>query len=182
MKLGKEEIQKLSLGLLLFVGMVYSYFSMLLFPEMAKQASLRKNIAALGPEITASQAQIKKGKDLETTASAKSQVVQQVHAMIPEGSPVAWFPPRMAEFFKRQGIDKTTSKMNADPVEKLAGFRRLAWSIDLPRVDFGQFGAAVCAMENEELLMEITNVQIETSREDPESQHAVLTVHNLIKK
>ena len=37
-------------------------------------------------------------------------------------------------------------------------------------------------MENEELLMEITNVQIETSREDPESQHAVLTVHNLIKK
>ena len=182
MKLGKEEIQKLALGLLLFVGVVYSYFAMLLLPELAKQASLRKNIAALGPEIATAKAQINKSKELEQTAAAKTQVIPQVHAMIPDGSPVAWFPPRMAEFFKRQGIDKASSKLIGDQPEKLAGFRRLAWSIDLPKVEFGQLGAAICAMENEEPLMEITNVQIETSREDTETQHVVLTVHNMIKK
>ena len=182
MKLGKEEIQKLALGLLLFVGVVYSYFSMLLLPELAKQVSLRKNIAALGPEIAASRAQTKKRTELEKTMLAKTQLLPQVLAMIPEGSPVAWFPPRMAEFFKRQGIDKASSKQGADQLEQLAGFRRLAWSIDLPKVEFGQLGAAVCAMENEEPLMEITSLQIEAGREDTETQHAVLTVHNLIKK
>ena len=182
MKLGKEEIQKLALGLLLFVGVVYSYFAMLLFPELAKQATLRTNMAALAPEIAGSNAQIKKSGELEKTLHMRTQILPQVQAMIPEGSPVAWFPPRMAEFFKRQGIDKATSRLNGEQAEKLAGFRRLAWSIDLPKVEFGQLGAAVCAMENEEPLMEITSLQIEASREDTETQHVVIVVHNLIKQ
>ena len=32
MKLGKEEIQKIVLGVLLFFGLIYSYFDMLLGP------------------------------------------------------------------------------------------------------------------------------------------------------
>ena len=58
MKLGKEEIQKLALGLLMLVGVVYSYFDMLLFPELKRQEAIRKNIESITPEIAKAKEQI----------------------------------------------------------------------------------------------------------------------------
>ena len=183
MKLGKQEIQKLILGVLILIGVVYSYFDLLLFPEMASQAALKKSIEALGPEINTAQGQVKKTADLQKASPPKLQIIPQVHAMIPDGSPVAWFPTRIGDFFKRQGIDKTAIKMNNEfPEKELPGFRRLAWTVDLSKVDFAQFGTAVCALENEEPLMEITSIQIDASRDDVESQHVVLTLNNLLKQ
>ena len=65
MKLGKDEIQKLVLGGLMLIGLIYGYFSMLLGPLSTRQESARKKIIALGPQIAeakahhASQTQLK---------------------------------------------------------------------------------------------------------------------------
>ena len=183
MKLGKEEIQKLALGILLLIGVVYSYFDMLLFPELKKQEAIRKNIAALAPEITKAKDQVKKLQELERTAPEKTKVLPQVQPMIPDGAPVAWFPPRVSEFFKRYGIDRVAAKMNTETVEKeLPGFRRIAWTIDLQKVDFVSYGQAICALENEEPLVEITSLMLEVSHDDIESQRALITVNNLAKQ
>jgi hypothetical protein len=183
MKLGKEEIQKLALGLLLFFGLIYSYFDLLLGPLSKKQDAIRQSTAALGPEITKAKAQIAKTRQLEANAEAVQLTVRQVDAMIPEGSPVAWFPPRMAEFFKKQGIDKTLTRMNGEvPDKELPGFRKLAWGIDLPKVDFVPFAEAIAILENEEPLFEIASLQIDASREDVESQHALITLNNIVKQ
>lgn len=183
MKLGKDEIQKLALGILLLIGVVYSYFDLLLFPELKNQEAIRKNIAALNPEITKAKEQVKRAQDLEKTATQKTQVVPQVQAMIPDGAPVAWFPPRVSEFFKRHGIDRVAAKMNTETAEKeMPGFRRISWSLDLPKVDFVSYGQALCALENEEPLVEITSLLIEGTHEDIESQHALITVNNLAKQ
>jgi hypothetical protein len=183
MKLGKEEIQKLVLGILILCGAVYSYFTMLLFPTMAKQEALQKSISALGPEISKAKAQIAKTKKLESEAPAKLRVVPQVQAMIPEGSPIAWFPPRIADLFKRQGVEKATSRLNSEaPQKDLPGFRRMSWSVDISRVEFPGLGQAICALENEDPLSEIANIQIEVNREDVESQHALITLNNLTKQ
>lgn len=183
MKLGKEEIQKLVLGGLLVLGMIYSYFDLLLFPLKKRQEAAIKSTVALGPEIQNAQAQIKKTQDLERTVPEKTVVIRQVDSMIPEGSPVAWFPTKVGDFFKRQGIEKATTKMNSESPEKeLPGFRRLSWGIDFPKVVYGQFGGAIAAFENEEPLLEIRTMQIDASRDDAESQRSTITVHNLVKQ
>lgn len=183
MKLGKDEIQKLVLGGLLFVGLVYSYFDLLLFPLKKHQEATQKSTVALGPEIQAAQAQVKKVQDLERTVPEKTIVSRQVDTMIPEGSPVAWFPTKVGDFFRRQGIEKATTKMNGETPEKeLPGFRRLSWGIDLPKIIYGQFGGAIAALENEEPLLEIRTLQIDASRDDAETQRSTITVNNLVKQ
>ena len=183
MKLGKEEIQKLVLGVLLFFGLIYSYFDLLMGPLWKKQEATQVSIAALGPEITNAKAQIDKTKTMEKEAIQAQMTARQVDQMIPEGSPVAWFPTRMAEFFKKQGIDKALTRMNGESAEKdLPGYRRLVWGVDLPKVEFVSFAEAVAALENEEPLYEIAALQIDASREDVEAQHALITLNNLVKQ
>jgi len=183
MKLGKDEIQKIALGVLLLFGVIYSYLDLLLGPLNKRQAATRQSIAALGPEITSAKAQIEKTRKLEENADASVLISKQVEAMIPEGSPVAWFPTRMGDFFKKQGIEKVQTRMNGEVPEKdLVGFRRLIWGVDLPRVEFVSFAQAIAALENEEPLLEVSALQIDASREDVEAQRALITVTNLVKQ
>ena len=183
MKLGKEEIQKIVLGSLMLVGIIYVYFNMLLGPLMQRQTIVKQSIVLLDPQIAAAQAQIKKTASLEATAPKATQTLAQVSAMIPEGSPVAWFPTRLGDFFKKQGVDKTATRLNNEIDDKnLPGFRRISWSVDLPRVDFIPFAAAIAQLENDEPLVEISALQVDTSGEDVESQHVLMTVNNLVKQ
>ncbi len=183
MKLDKEEIQKIVLGALLLLGVVYSYFDLLLGPLTKRAEVTQAGIVSLGPEIANAKEQIAKTEQLEKDTPKLTLPMRQAEAMIPEGAPVAWFPTRMTDFFKKQGIDRASTRMtNETPVKELPGFRRIAWGVDLPKVDFAVFGQAVAALENSEPLLEITGLQIDTSREDLESQHAFLTVNNLVKQ
>lgn len=183
MKLGKEEIQKIVLGVLIFFGLVYSFFDSLLIPLMKRIEVSNKSLAALGPEIASSNGQIQKTKKMEADFANSILTMRQVETMIPDGSPVAWFPTRMTEFFKKQGIEKSSTRMNGDFSEKeLPNFRHIIWAVDLPRVEFSVFGQAMAALENEEPLIEVTAVQIDTSRDDVEAQHVVLTLNNLVKR
>jgi len=183
MKLGKEEIQKLVLGGLLLIGLVYVYFNLLLAPLKKQQAAGRQSTAELGPQIVNAKGQLKRTAELERTFSERTTVLRQVDAMIPEGSPVAWFPTKVGDFLKRQGIEKVTTKINTEAAEKdMPGFRRLSWGIDLAKVSYSQFGNAVCALENEDPLLEIRTLQIDASRDDAETQRVTLTVNNLVKQ
>lgn len=183
MKLGKEEIQKLFLGILLLIGLVYSYFDMLLFPTIRKQEAVAKNIASLQPELAKARDQIKRTQELEKAAPQKTQVVPQVEALIPDGAPVAWFPPRVGDLFKKQGIDKVAAKMNTEMPEKEApGFRRILWTIDFPKVDFVRYAKALATLENEEPLVTVTSLTLEPSADDMQWQRALITVNNLVKQ
>ena len=183
MKLGKDEIQKIALGVLLLFGVLYSYLDLLLGPLSKRQEAIKQSIAALGPEINNAKAQIEKTRKLEESADAARLIARQVDAMIPEGSPVAWFPTRMGDFFKKQGIDKVQTRMNGElPDKELPGFRKLIWGVDLPRVEFVSFAQAIATLENEEPLIEVSSLQIDASREDVETQRALITVTNLVKQ
>ena len=86
MKLGKEEIQKIVLGSLMLLGIVYVYFSLLLGPLVARQAAVRTAITDLDPQIAAAQAQIKKTAEAEAASPKATRTLAQVGAMIPDGS------------------------------------------------------------------------------------------------
>ena len=154
MKLGKEELQKAFLGLLLLLTLVYGYFEMLLGPLKLGQKGLRKEIETLTAANKEANAQVRRTQQAEAEVPGAQLVVQQVKAMIPEGAPVAWFPTHVAEHFKRQGVDRAATRLNSEQPEKeLPGFRRIFWSVELPKVEFVPFAQALADLVNEEPLV-----------------------------
>lgn len=183
MKIGKDEIQKIFLASLLFGGVIYCYFTMLLGPLNRREKAAEQRIAELGPQIEAARSQIRKTHNLEIQAPEVSSVLDSINALIPDGAPIAWFPPRMVEFFKRQGIEKTSTRLTNELAEKdLAGYRRLIWSVDLPKAEFTPLAIAIAGLENEEPLLQITNLTIESIKEDVQYQHALLSIGSIAKQ
>jgi hypothetical protein len=107
----------------------------------------------------------------------------QIDAMIPEGAPVAWFPTLVADFFKRQGVEKITTRMSSEVADKeLTGYRRINWGVDVPKVDCLRFASSLADLENQEPLLEIQGVTIEAVKDNPEAQHVLLTLNNIVKQ
>lgn len=180
--LGKDHIQKIALGSLMAIGVVYGYFDFLLGPLRAKTRAIAIGIAALDPEINKANAQMLRAKAIAKDAPPVEASIASINALIPEGSPVAWFPVRINELFKKAGSERATTKLTAETPEKeLNGYRRVTWAIDLPLVECMAFGAAVAELENQEPLVEIQSIAVETLRENPEAQRALLTVNNIVK-
>lgn len=183
MKLTKDQTQKIALGVLMMVGVVYSYFDFLLGPVQRGRAVANTNTDGLEPQIAAANGQIARAVTIETQSPEAMRIVKQVEAMIPEGSPVAWFPPRLSEFFKKKGMDRVAARVNNDSLDKdYEGYRRVNWGVELPRVDFMAFAAAISDLENEEPLLEIQSLDIEAGRDEAQMQRVNLVLNNLVRK
>lgn len=183
MKVGKEEAQKIVLGVLLGVGVVFGYFQWLLSPLQARHAATKKSVAALDPAISKAKAQIARDNEVRAQAPLAQATLAQIDGMIPEGAPVAWFPPRIGEFFKNHGVEKVITRMNSESAHPtLVGYRRISWSIDLPKVECMNFGATLADLENTEPLIAIESLTMETIREEPDAQHVLLNLVNIVKQ
>jgi hypothetical protein len=182
MKLDKEQKQKVVLGGMIVVGVIYAYFEFLLGPVSRAESAAVKSAAALDPKIEEAKLQIAKTEALKKRAPEAQKFMKQIISTIPEGSPIVWFPQRVSEIFKKHGVEKVACRSNTDVPEKnLPGFKRLTWGLEAPKVDFLAFGAAVAALENSEPLVEIQSFEIEANRDDVGVQRAALGLHNLIR-
>lgn len=182
MKLSKEQIQKITLGTMMFAGIIYAYFEFLLGPLTADREHAVKATAALAPKIAAAQAQIAKVKTIEAMAPASKMLVEQVGAMIPQGAPVAWVPTRLTETLKAEGVAKASARMAGEPPEReLPGFGKYAWTVDIPQVEFITFARALSALENAEPLMELQSLEIEAGRDEFQAQRVTFTIHNIVR-
>ena len=182
MKLGKEEIKKICASVLLLVALLWGYFALLLGPLEENEQRSIAGIQALEPQIAEAKQQIMKTAELEKKAPIATAALDQLKSSIPDGAPIAWFPPRMADFFKRHGIEKTSTHLvSEEPDAGLPGFRKLIWAVEIQKVEFIPFGKAVSSLENEEPLLNVLNVTVEATREDAQFQHAILTVSTLVK-
>lgn len=182
MKLGKEEIQKIFLGVLVLIGVLYYYFSMLLGPLDKKEADAKAKIAQLTPQIDEANKTIKGAMPFEKKGTEATETLDQIKSLIPDGAPIAWFPPKIIDFFKRQGIEKTAVHLGGENTDKdLPGFKKLIWSLDIPRVDVVQLGIAIAALENEHPLIEINSLQIEDLKDNVQYQSAKITLTTTIK-
>ena len=183
MKLTREQIQKIALGVMMFFGVVYAYFEFLLGPLSAAREHALKETEALAPKIAAARAQISKTKSIEEKAPVLQQLLEQVKAMIPQGAPVAWVPTKLTELFKREGIEKATVRSAGEPAEKeLTGFGKFAWAIEIPHTEFITFAHALSVLENSEPLMEVQTLEVEASRDNVQFQRVSVAVHNIVRQ
>ena len=181
MKLGKEEIQKIVLGILLLIALLYGYFEVLLGPLKKQRTMSQQRITELTTKLSETRGQIRRGQELEASVPEATKAVSQVKAMIPEGAPVAWFPPQIAEHFKREGVNKGVVRMAGEQADKdLPGFRRMTWTVDFAQVDFVPFAEALADFENNEPLAEVASMQMEAGNPDVEFQKASMSVRTTV--
>ena len=182
MKLNKDQKQKLVLGVMMLGFVIYAYNEFLLGPLQLDKENALTESGTLDPKIAEAQQQIAKTEQMKAKAPEAKALMAQVNAMIPEGSPVAWFQPRVADFFKGHGIKGVVAKMTGDVVDKdVPAFRRAGWNLELPRVEFIPFANAVSELENREPLFEISAFDVEAGREDVSVQRASLILTNLVR-
>jgi hypothetical protein len=108
-----------------------------------------------------------------------------LRTLSPEGAPIAWFPPRIKNFFAEQHIDKATARLDSTTAckeKELAAWSRSNWSIDLPQADFITLGKALAKLENTEPLLSIKRLTIHSSTDSPQLQQVTLTLTTLIDK
>jgi hypothetical protein len=182
-KLKKEEIQKIVLGALLALGVVYGFFDILYFPLKKREKAKRVSIDALEPEIAASQAKIARIGEIEKAEPEARKIIDRIEAMMPEGSPVAWFPTLINDFFKGQRIEKVTTRLASEAPDKdIPSYKRVVWSIELPKTECVSFASSLAEFENEAMLVEIQGIVVETQPEEPAFQRVTLAVNNIVKQ
>jgi hypothetical protein len=183
-KLDKDQIQKIGLSALMMIILVYCYFNFLLAPLNKQEINATNRITGLDAEIEKAKSLIKRGKAVQDQSASAAEMLAQINDRIPDGAPIAWFPPQMRAFFDRHNLKDTTTRggameTSADP--NLAAFKNSSWTIDIPAAGADQLGIALAGLENENILLEITHLQINTQPDNLEKQRVSLNVITLLK-
>lgn len=183
-KLDKDQIQKISLSALMMIILVYCYFNFLLAPLNKQEVNATSRIAALDAQIEKAKTLVKRGKAVQDQGASAEEMLAQINDRIPEGAPIAWFPPQMRAFFERHNLKDTTTRggtLDKPDDLNLAAFKNSSWVIDIPATGADQLGIALAGLENENVLLEITHLQINTQPDNLEKQRVSLNVITLLK-
>ncbi len=182
-KLTKDQWQKISLSALLMIGLIYCYFTFLIGPMGKTDASNLASIEALDGQLAQARTQEMRSRTIEAQARTAEETLAQVNDMIPEGEPIAWFPPKMHDFLERQNLKNSVVRPagGASPEAGMGDLKSETWSIEVPQSGFVQLGIALAGLENEEKLLQITHLQISNQVDNPEKQHVMINVVALEK-
>jgi len=181
MKLEQAQAKKLGISAVVLIAFLYGYFAFLLDPLKQSEQTSISGIASIGPQIEDANKQMATTAELEKQAPGATAFLTKLKNNIPDGEPIAWFPPKMSAYFKSHGIDKCTTRMVSETADVMPGFRKLVWTVDVPKVEYTSLGVAISSLENDEPLIDILNVTIDATREDAQYQHAVLVLSTLVK-
>ncbi len=184
-KLNKDQIQKIGLSALGFIGLIYCYFSFFLGPLNKSRAAAEARIAELQGKMASSKTELKKTANLEAQAREATGRYEALKATTAEGAPIAWFPPKMRTFFAEQGIEKVGARLESSGEFKqpeLTDWIKDTWVIEMPQSDYPDLGKTVAKLENTEPLLAVQRVVIHAVPEDPQYQQVSLSAETTLLK
>ena len=184
-KLSKDEIQKISLSVLGFFALIYCYFTFFLGPLDRSRATMTAAIADVQAKTASSKVEMKKTASLEVQAKEATGRYEALKATTAAGAPIAWFPPKMRDFFAAQGIDKATARLESSNDFKepeLADWIKDTWVIELPQSEYAALGEALAQLENNEPLLVINHLTIHAVPEEPAYQQVSLLAQTALFK
>ena len=184
-KFNKDQIQKIALSLLGFVGLIYVYFSFFLGPLNKSREAAAARIAEVQIKTASSKTEMKKTANLEMQAKEATGRYEALKATTADGAPIAWFPPKMRSFFGEQGIDKVTARLETSGDFKqpeLSDWIKDTWAVELPQSEYETLGKAIAELENSEPLLSIEQIVIHAVPEEPQYQQVSLAVQTALLK
>jgi hypothetical protein len=184
-KLSKDEIKKLALSTMGFIFLLYVYFTFFLGPLQKSRDTALAQINEVQKKIDGSKGEMAKASNLEKQAKESTARFAAFKALIPDGAPIAWFPPRMKTFFANQQIDKALARLESNTTFKqpeLSGWTKYNWLIDLPQADYDALGKAIADLENAEPLLSITKLSMHVVPTAPQFQQVGIAATTVIEK
>jgi hypothetical protein len=184
-KLSRDEIKKLALSTMGFIFLLYVYFTFFLGPLQKSRDTALAQINEVQKKIDGSKGEMAKASNLERQAKESTARFAAFKALIPDGAPIAWFPPRMKTFFANQQIDKALARLESNTTFKqpeLSGWTKYNWLIDLPQADYDALGKAIADLENAEPLLSITKVSMHVVPTAPQFQQVGIAATTVIEK
>jgi hypothetical protein len=184
-KLNKDQIQKIILSTLGFVGLIYCYFNFFLGPLNKSRETMTAAIADVDAKTASSKTELKKTANLELQAKEATSRYEALKHTTADGAPIAWFPPKMRTFFADRGIDKVTARLESSGDFKqpeLSDWIKDTWAIELPESDYSDLGKAIADLENSEPLLAIHRVAIHAEPEQPQYQQVSLSAQTALLK
>lgn len=183
-KLSKDDISKIILSALMLIGLIYGYFTFLIGPMNLQETRNAAAIEALDKKLADAKIKLLRTRNLGQDAKAAAEILSQVNEQIPDGSPIAWFPPRIRAFCERHDIKDVVIRLGSTekPADAtLVAYNNVAWTIEIPQVPFGVLGNALSGLENEEMLLEITRLQMNNLGDNLENQRVSISATTLLK-
>ncbi len=184
-KFNKDQIQKIALSVLGFIGLIYCYFSFFLGPLNKSRQAAAAEIAEVQAKTSSSKTEMKKTENLEIQAKEATGRYEALKATTADGAPIAWFPPKMRTFFGQQGIDKVSARLESSADFKqpeLADWIKDIWAIELPQSEYSALGKAIAELENSEPLLALQRVVIKAVPEEPQYQQVSLLAETALLK
>ncbi|HEY3662980.1 MAG TPA: hypothetical protein VGL24_07495 [Chthoniobacterales bacterium] len=184
-KFNKDQIQKIILSVLGFIGLIYCYFTFFLGPLDKSRATMSASIAEVQAKTASSKTEMKKTANLELQAKEATGRYEALKATTADGAPIAWFPPKMRTFFGEQGIDKVTARLESSAEFKqpeLSDWVKDTWAIELPQSEYAALGNAIAQLENSEPLLAINHLVIHAVPEEPQYQQVSLLAQTALFK
>ena len=185
MKLSQDQIKKIFLSLIGLVALVYCYFSFLLGPLQASQENMISTTAELEGKVAGSKKTMEQTAQLERTAGPAIRLSKTVEAMIPEGAPLAWVPPRIKSFFASDGVDPGAIRLlSTFPLKQpeMAAYAIDDWLVDFPHADFLVLAKSIARFENENPLWSVASLRLKANEAELGLQTATLGIRTLVKK
>lgn len=182
-KLTKDQIQKIILSTLGFIALIYCYFTFFLGPLNKSRAAMTQSIAEIEAKNASSKSELKKTANLELQAKEATSRYQALKATTSDGAPIAWFPPKMRNFFADQEIEKAGVRLEASGAYKepeLADWIKDTWAIELPLSGYDTLGKAIAELENTEPLLAVQKITVRAVPEDPQFQQVSLTAQTTL--
>lgn len=184
--LTKDQIQKLFLTGMLLVALVYGYSSFLLGPLQRSRADALRGTADLQAKLANAESEIQKCARLEEEARFFTTRFALIQEQIPQGAPIAWFPPAMRNFFAGFDVPVNPVRLvNSAPLRdsNLSDFLRHEWTMEVPQIDYHALGRVLAALENEQPLLSIKHLHIGPSAIDgPEFQTVALNLSTVSRR
>lgn len=183
-KFNKDQIQKIILSGMLFIFLLYCYFTYGLDPLKAKNKRNTTEMEEVQKKLDAAKLQIRKGQNAVTNAATAVATMESIKGMIPREAPIAWLPPRLTAFFASQGIEKIAVKPGrTEPVrlEGLGDFKYYFWSIETEGISFLKMAPALSALENNQPLLIIRGLHFEVLPGNPEMQKFSCELNSILK-
>ena len=184
-KFNKDQIQKIVLSTIGFIGLIYCYFNFFLGPLNRSRESMSKTIAEVQAKTASSKNEMKKTDNLEAQAREATGRYEAFKRTTADGAPIAWFPPKMKTFFGSHNIDKAAVRLESSgdfPQPELSSWLRDSWVIDLPQSEYEVLGKAIAQLENTEALLAVQRISIRAIPDQPQYQQVALSVQTVLLK
>ncbi len=172
-KLSKDQTQKIILSLMMFAILIYGYFQFLLGPLAKKDAANIKAVAELEKNISEASRSVRLGSNAVESSLAATATMRQIDGMIPKEAAIAWFPPKVSNFFDKRGVPKVTVKLRGTEKVSAPGlqeFKNFTWDVAFPPANFINVITALHQLENEDPLLAINTISVQSSPDNPDNQ------------